>query len=104
VLDAIAPDPSLSLSFKLNFADSACCRYYTLCAVGEQGAPGCQWQSAGSWPPENSRAAVYSFGGNASLFTSSKVSGINGFKNITFDPSSPSPTIGGANLDPKFGQ
>jgi hypothetical protein len=38
------------------------------------------------------------------MFTSSKVPGVNGFKNITFDPWNPSPTIGGANLDPKFGQ
>lgn len=78
-------------------------RFYTLCAVGEPDAPGCVWRSATSWPPENSRAVVMPLGGGTSLFSANKRSNGAGFRNFTFDPSNPCPTIGGANLDTKFG-
>ena len=37
------------------------------------------------------------------MFVSNKRCNSAGFRNFTFDPSNPSPTIGGANLDTKFG-
>ena len=77
--------------------------YYTLCAVGEKDAPGCQWRSAASWPPEGTEAVRLPFGGNATIFLSDEVKSSFGFRNFTFDPSNPCPTIGGANLDTKFG-
>ena len=79
-------------------------RYYTLCAVDEQGAPGCEWQSSATWPPGDTQPLVVHFGGEASMFQPSP-SALHaaGFRNFTFDPSNPSPTIGGVNLDPSLG-
>jgi len=71
-------------------------RVYLMGAVGEAGAPGNHWLDLPDWPPATTPATLYLTGGG-SLSPSRPVAAS---AELTADPSSPVPTLGGAELFP----
>jgi len=75
--------------------------YYTMGAVGEQGAPGCLWRTRDDWPPAHETLRLYlqPRGGlrprKPGLFA--------GATDYAYDPADPCPTRGGANLSIPYG-
>jgi uncharacterized protein len=71
--------------------------YYTMGAVGEDDAPGNEWRDADTWPPDGVfEVPVYLHPDNSLDIELPGSDG--GGDTFTYDPSDPSPTVGGANL------
>jgi putative CocE/NonD family hydrolase len=71
--------------------------YFTMGAVGEAGAPGNVWRTAGDWPvPSEPTPAYFHASGDLS---SERPTDATAALSFDYDPASPVPTIGGANLN-----
>ncbi len=70
--------------------------YYTLGAIGEEGAPGNEWRRAETWPPVEAVERPYYLG--PELLLSPAPPAEPGFVSYDYDPADPCPTTGGANL------
>lgn len=70
--------------------------YFTIGAVGEEGAPGNTWHTAEAWPPTGGVDTALYLGANNSLIHN--MSDTVGDDTFTYDPNSPTETICGANL------
>lgn len=70
--------------------------YYTMGAVGEQGAPGNIWRVSDAWPVQSTITPYY-LNEDKSLDTS-KPTNRSGKIAYTFNPDDPTPTVGGNNL------
>jgi putative CocE/NonD family hydrolase len=71
--------------------------YFTMGAIGERNAPGNEWHTAETWPPEGSEEIrVYLHPGNT--LDTELPSQDGGGDAFVYDPADPSPTICGANL------
>ena len=69
--------------------------YYVMGAVGEAGAPGNSWRSAGAWPPP-AKVTPYYFQPDHTL-AAAKPAG-DGKLTFRYDPEMPVPSTGGQNL------
>ena len=73
--------------------------YYRMGAIAEEGAPGNDWQFADDWPVPHSVASYY-LHADGSLSTQAPLEPET--MQWSFDPSDPTPTVGGRNLyEPK---
>lgn len=71
--------------------------YFTMGAVGEADAPGNEWHTAETWPPEHIEIPVYLHPNNyLSIDTPPEDGGGDAF---AYDPADPTPTICGQNLN-----
>ncbi len=76
--------------------------YYTMGAVGESDAPGNQWRTAETWPPPGiTEIPVYLYPNNFLSVEAPAEDG--GGDSFVYDPSYPTPTLGGANLNIEAG-
>jgi uncharacterized protein len=76
--------------------DTSAVTYYTMGAVGEDGAPGNEWRSATAWPPVKTQSrTLYLSADRKAAFDSPSDSGTLGYRS---DPASPVPSIGGYEL------
>lgn len=71
--------------------------YFTMGAVGEEDAPGNEWHTATTWPPEGMQEVKFYLSGSNTLTIDPPREDENADA-FTFDPTDPSPTICGANL------
>ncbi len=72
-------------------------QYFSMGAVGEDGAPGNIWQTAETWPPSGATNLILYLNANGLLGRHPPDIG-GGGDTFLYDPSNPVPTIGGANL------
>jgi predicted acyl esterase len=71
--------------------------YYVMGDANEPGAPGNEWRFADDWPVPSTESAAYLT--RAGGFTLVKPEGAEeAFREYTFDPADPCPTVGGNNL------
>ncbi len=70
-------------------------RYYVMGDTFDKSAPGNQWRTATSWPPQFSATPYYLTASHT--LTAAKPSG-SGKLSYVYDPHDPTPTIGGNNL------
>ena len=74
--------------------DSPAVQYFTMGAVGEEGAPGNAWQDAGQWPPEDvADVPLYLQSGNSLDGELPDTDG--GSDAFAYDPTDPAPALGG---------
>ncbi len=71
-------------------------RYYLMGAVGEIGAPGCQWRTADDWPPPADERPWYLHA--AGKLLPEPPHGDEGEETLRHDPYDPVPSLGGFNL------
>jgi uncharacterized protein len=70
--------------------------YYTMGAIGEEGAPGNEWRSAAAWPPVKTQSrTLYLSADHKAAFEPPLESGSLGYRS---DPANPVPSIGGYEL------
>lgn len=77
-------------------ADLPAVAYYVMGDARDPSAPGNQWRQAADWPPPCAPTPYY-FRADGGLSTEPPTES-NANRRYTFDPASPCPTIGGANL------
>ncbi len=70
--------------------------YYTMGAIGEEGAPGNEWRTADDWPVPSTLTAIY-FHPSGNL-SGERPPDADASLSYDYDPDDPVPTIGGANL------
>jgi predicted acyl esterase len=71
--------------------------YFTMGAVGEEDAPGNEWHTAATWPPENTHDVPIYLHANNALSLDPPTDNESG-DTYTYDPENPVETLGGANL------
>jgi uncharacterized protein len=77
-----------------NVDDLPAVLYFTMGAVGEEGAPGNVWQDADRWPPEGVvNVPLYLQPGSSLAFEPPDAGG--GSDAFAYDPADPAPTLGG---------
>jgi len=69
-------------------------QYFAMGAVGEEDAPGNEWQDAARWPPEGVVDVPFYLHSNNSLNVEPPDTG-GGGDTFAYDPASPAPTLGG---------
>jgi len=73
-------------------------QYFTMGAVGEEGAPGNEWHDADSWPPEGVvDVPVYLHPNNSLDFKPPDIE--DSGDTFAYDPADPAPTLGGTSTD-----
>jgi predicted acyl esterase len=72
-------------------------QYFTLGAVAEPGAPGNEWRTAETWPPAGGKETLFYLHADNALALDPP-DAVGGSDTFTYDPTDPSPTVGGANL------
>jgi predicted acyl esterase len=70
-------------------------RYYVMGDTMDKSAPGNQWRTAASWPPQSTATSFYLTASHG--LTAAKPSG-KGTLSYVYDPKSPTPAVGGNNL------
>jgi hypothetical protein len=75
--------------------------YYVMGAVGDPGAPGNEWRTNDTWPPQSQPVRMYLQPGGGLAASCPPEDG--GTTDYTYDPNDPSPTRGGNNLRIKAG-
>jgi len=75
--------------------------YYVMGDAADPSAPGNVWRSADSWPPPCRETPYYLApdGGLAPAPPPAPAAGAPAFREFTFDPADPCPTLGGRNLN-----
>ena len=82
---------------KNGMAEAKAVAYYVMGDARDRGAPGNEWRSADRWPVPAVETPCY-FRPDGVLSTD-KPAGGEAFKEYTFDPARPCPTVGGCNLN-----